>query len=75
MKEKINSQSSQNGSATRIPLNPQTRIPFNPLVRIPFNPLVRMVGSSSQFFENFTAFKNTESRWDIKGFSKDIGEN
>lgn len=64
MKEKINLPNIENGSATRLPLNP--------MVRIPLNPFNRMAGNSNQFFENFTTFKNTESRWDIKGFTKKI---
>lgn len=64
MKEDKNSQ--------RLPNNPFSRIPLNPINRLPNNPFSRVSGSSGKFFEDFTTFKNTESKWNVKGFSKKV---
>lgn len=52
----------------------ETRIPINPIVRMPINPMVRMFGNTLNLFENFTTFKNTETKWNIIGYSKDISK-
>lgn len=57
---------------TRVPMNPVTRVPMNPVTRVPLNPQVRLFGDSSKFFENFTNFKNIESNWNIKGYTKKV---
>ena len=72
MKEDKNSQRLPNNPFSRIPLNPINRLPNNPFSRLPNNPFSRISGSSGKFFEDFTAFKNTESKWNVKGFSKKI---
>ena len=71
---------------TRVPVSPTARVPVSPTARVPVSPTTRGAGSASkgldgntttkvgigsdQFVERFTAFKNSETTWNAKGFKK-----
>lgn len=72
MNENKNTQNNSVGSTHRLPVNPAMRLPINPAMRLPVNPYYRITGNSGNFIENFTVFKNTETKWNVMGFSKTI---
>jgi hypothetical protein len=60
----------QNESKTKVPYNPLVKVSMSSLNRVPFNPMSKVGSGSGRFFEQFTKFKNTETCWNIVGFTK-----
>jgi hypothetical protein len=61
--------SSENGGH-KTPEDPEHRTPEDPEHRTPEDAEQRMFGTLSLFFSQLLRFKNTESEWNISGFTK-----